>query len=208
MQVRHNSAMTEQIVRSADKNIVRWAHMWAAAASQTYVTIESISISESPATEIGRRDAMTLVLIDAVRNVLRGAELALGARSEVVQRFTEDHPDLKDLRDRFEHYEEYIRGTGNAQREGRKRSGRPLEMDASGIQISASSGGGAEGHLVSVVVIERDDDDLPTEVKYEAPSRTITVAIRRLARDLVDAAGLLDQRHLDKCEICADPLNI
>ena len=32
----------------------------------------------------------------------------------------------------------------------------------------------------------------------EAPSRTIAVAVRRLARGLVDAAGRLDERQLDK----------
>lgn len=126
----------------------------------------------------------------------------------MVQRFSEEHPDLKNLRDRFEHHEDYVRGAGIAQREGRKRNGKPLELDTAGIDISASSGGGREGHLVSIVVIERDSNNQPTEVTYEAPSRTIAVAIRRLARDLVDAAGMLDERHLDRCEICANPLSI
>ncbi|WP_431860754.1 hypothetical protein [Micrococcus terreus] len=200
--------MTTQSIQNVNQDLVRWAHMWATAASQTYETIESISIPESPATEIGRRDAMTMVLVDAVRNVIKGAELALGQESEVVQRFSEEHPDLKNLRDRFEHYEDYVRGAGIAQREGRKRNGKPLELDTAGIDISASSGGGREGHLVSIVVIERDSNNQPTEVTYEAPSRTIAAAIRRLARDLVDAAGMLDERHLDRCEICANPLSI
>ncbi len=182
--------------------------MWAAAASETYETIESISMPESPATEIGRRDAMTLVLVDAVRNVLRGAELATGANSEIVQRFSEEHATLKDLRDRFEHYEDYVRGTGDAQRTGRRRKGEPLGLEAEGIRISASSGGGPEGHVVCVVVVERDNEDMATEVVYEAPTRTITVAVRSLARDLVDAAGMLDEHHLERCEICADPEGI
>lgn len=179
--------------------------MWAAAASQTYQTIESISMPESPATEIGRRDAMTMVLVDAVRNVVRGSELAVGKDSEIIQRFSEEHPALKDLRDRFEHYEDYVRGTGDAQRKGRRRKGDPLELEHEGIRISASSGGGPEGHLASVVVIERDANDEATEIAYEAPSRTMAVAVRRLVRDLVDAADMLDERHLEACEICADP---
>lgn len=200
--------MTTQSIQNVNQDLVRWAHMWATAASQTYETIESISIPESPATEIGRRDAMTMVLVDAVRNVIKGAELALGQGSEVVRRFSDEYPNLKNLRDRFEHYEDYVRGTGIAQREGRKRNGKPLDLDTAGIDISASSGGGREGHLVSIVVIERDSNNQPTEVTYEAPSRTIAVAMRRLARDLVDAAGMLDERHLDRCEICANPLSI
>lgn len=54
----------------------------------SYESIESISVPESPATEAGRRDAMTMVLVDALRNVVRGAELAIGADSEIVQRFS------------------------------------------------------------------------------------------------------------------------
>lgn len=200
--------MTSQRIQSINQDLIRWAHAWAAAASQTYETIESISIPESPATEVGRRDAMTMVLVDAVRNVVRGAELALGPGSEIVRRFSEEHPVLKTLRDRFEHYDEYVSGTGIAQRVGRKRNGEPLSLETAGIEISASSGGGPEGHLVSVVVIERDSNDQPTECVYEVPSRSITIAIRRLARDMVEAAGMLDERHLDKCEICADPVRI
>lgn len=197
--------MAEQDDQNVDRRLVRWAHMWAAAASEIYETIESISIPESPATGIGRRDAMTMVLVDAVRNVVRGVELALGKESDVVQRFSEEHPTLKNLRDRFEHFEDYVRGTGDAQRVGRRRKGEPLELEREGIRISSSSGGGPEGHLVSVVVIERDENDNATEVVYEAPSRMIAMAVRRLARDLVDAAGMLDERHLETCEICAAP---
>lgn len=177
--------------------------MWAAAASETQVAIENISMPESPATEIGRRDAMTMVLVDAVRNVLRGAELAVGKDSEMVQRFSDDHPMLKDLRDRFEHYEDYVRGCGLAQRTGRRWNGDPLDLKEDGIRISASSGGGPEGHLVRVVVIERGKNDDATEVLYEAPSSTIAGAARGLARDLVGAAGMLEEHHFEACEICA-----
>lgn len=200
--------MEEQPVQSVDRRLVTWAHMWAAAASETYETIESISMPESPATEIGRRDAMTMVLVDAVRNVVRGAELAMGENGKIVQRFSEEHPTLKELRDRFEHYEDYVRGTGDAQRSGRRRKGAPLDIEEEGIRISSSSGVGPEGHIVCVIVIERDSDDKATEIAYEAPTRTIAVAVRRLARDLVEAAGMLDARHLEHYEICADPAGI
>ena len=188
-----------------EQHLARWAHAWAAAASQTYEAIETISIPDSPASELGRRDAMTMVLVDAVRSVVRGAEQAVGTNSAIVRRFNEMHPTLKALRDRFEHYEDYIRGTGFAQRTRHKPKGIPLELEKAGIRISASEGGGSEGHLVCVSVIERDADDQPTEVVYEAPSRLITVAVRRLARDLITETGVLDDRHLTACEICADP---
>lgn len=94
--------MTDQREPSIDRRILRWAHSWAAAASEICETIETISMPESPATEIGRRDAMSMVLVGAVRNVVRGAELAVGENSEIVMRFSEDHPTLKTLRDRLE----------------------------------------------------------------------------------------------------------
>ncbi|KHS51687.1 hypothetical protein [Brevibacterium linens] len=199
--------MEAKFPRNVGKDMVRWAHAWAVATSQIYETIESISIPESPATEAGRRDAMTMVLVDAVRNVARGAESSFGRGCELIRRFNEAHPQLKNLRDRFEHYEDYVRGAGVAQREGRKRSGTPLELDTAGIEISASSGG-PEGHLVCIAVVERDGNGQPAKVKYEAPSKTITAAVRQLARDLVEAAGMLDEHHLDRCEICADPHNL
>lgn len=83
-----------------------------------------------------------------------------------------------------------------------------MELEGEGIRISASSSGGPEGHLVSVVVIERHENDAAAEVLYEAPSRTIAVAVRRLTRDLVDAAGMSDECHLQAYEICANPEGI
>ena len=188
-----------------EQHLARWAHIWAAAASQTFETIESISIPESPATELGRRDAMTMVLVDAVRNVVRGAEQAVGTDSDLVQRFNEEHPTLKTLRDRFEHYEDYVRGTGNAQRTGRRRKGEPLSLNRAGIEVTASEGGGTEGHLVHISVVVRDEDDQPTEILYEAPTRQMVIAVRRVARDLVVATGVLDDIHLARCEICTGP---
>lgn len=148
---------------------------------------------------------MTMVLVDAVRNVVRGAEQATGRDSDIVRRFNDDHPTLKTLRDRFEHYEDYVRGRGDAQRSGRRRSGDPLELDTTGIEVTASEGGGPEGHLVRISVTERADDDQPAEIVYEAPTRQITIAVRRLARDVLAETSLLDERHLAACEICADP---
>jgi hypothetical protein len=195
-------------ITSVDRRLVAWAHFWAAAASQTYETIESISKPDDPVGEIGRRDAMTLVLVDAARNVMRGAELAFGTDSPIVQEFIEQQPTLKALRDRFEHYEDYVVGKGDAQRAGRRRSGEALDLEEEGIRISASSGGGPEGHIVSVVVIERDSEDRAAEVTYEVPTRTIAVAVRCLARSLIKAAGLLNSPHLDRCELCANPAGI
>ena len=160
------------------------------------------------ASELGRRDAMTMVLVDAVRNVVRGAEQAVGRDNDLVTRFNRRHPTIKTLRDRFEHYEDYVRGTGDAQRTGKRRRGQPLTLDGAGIEVGASEGGGPEGHLIRIEVVERDADDQPTVIVYEAPTRQITIAVRQLARDLLAEVGLLDERHLSACEICIDPEGI
>lgn len=199
--------MTTKSPGNVDMNVVRWAHAWAAAASQAYECIDSISIPESPATESGRRDAMTMVLVNAVRNVVRGAESSFGKDSELVRRFDIANPNFKDLRDRFEHYEDYVKGSGFAQRKGSKRCGTPLELDTPGIEIFASEGGGTEGHLVCIVVAELGSNGQPRRMTYRAPSKTITAAARKLARDMFDEAGVLDEGHLSKCEICANPCN-
>lgn len=201
-------AVNAQSALTVDRHLARWAHMWAAAAFETYRTIEADLSPESIGAEIARRDAMTMVLVDAVRNVVRGAELALGVDSDAVRRFNKEHPDIRELRNRFEHYEEYVMGTGLGQRAGRKYRGASLELDTAGIDVVASEGGGPEGHLVRVVVRERGDDDGMTEVTYEAPSRKIAVAACRLARELVSAANMLDECHLQACKLCADPEGI
>lgn len=160
---------------------------------------------DSPASELGRRDAMTMVLVDAVQNVVRGAEKLLGRDSAAVRRFNEEHPNLKQLRDRFEHYEDYVRGTGFDQREGKKMRGTPLTLETTGLRVTASEGGGPEGHIVHLVAIERGPDGDPVEVSYEAPSRDIAVAVRTLARDLLEEASMLDEDHTSRCAMCADP---
>lgn len=195
--------MAKQNSHPADESLASWAHVWAAAASQTYEVIESIS--PASASEIGRRDAMTMVLVDAVQNVVRGAEKLLGQDSEAVRRFNEEHPTLRKLRNRFEHYEDYVRGTGIAQREGQTKYGTPLTLETTGLRVTASEGGGPEGHIVRLLAIERGPGGEPVEEQYEAPSRDIAVAVRTLARDLLHEASMLDERHLSRCEMCADP---
>lgn len=197
--------MTEQNSHPVDESLASWAHAWAAAASQTYEVIESISTPASPASELGRRDGMTMVLVDAVQNVVRGAEKLLGRNSNAVRRFNEEHPTLRQLRDRFEHYEDYVRGTGWDQREGKKQNGEPLTLETTGLRVSASEGGGPEGHIVHLLAIERGPNGEPVEVSYKAPSRDIAVAVRTLARDLLEEASLLDEHHTSRCEMCADP---
>ncbi|WPF66914.1 MULTISPECIES: hypothetical protein [unclassified Corynebacterium] len=189
-------------IQNIDKEVARWVHVWAAAALHTYEVINSISIVDSPVEAISQKDTMSMVLVSAVRNVVRGAESLFGKDCGLVQNFNSMYPHLKKLRDVFEHYEDYVVGNGISQREGRKRNGRPLGLDVTGLEISASSGG-QQGHQLYITVIERGSDGKPKRVTYEVLSKAIALAACRLARDVIDAVGMLDERHLSKCSICS-----
>lgn len=191
-----------------DERLAGWTHAWAAAASQTYEVIESIWDDESPATAIGRRDAMSMVLVDAARNVLRGTEALLGEEDPVVERFVSENPVLKIVRDCLEHFDDYVRGSGLRQRVDGKWRGDPLSLEAAGMDIPSSHGGGPEGHVVQLTVTERGADGQSTTVSHAIPTRTVAVAVRQLARDMLNALGLLDERHLERCEICREPHDI
>lgn len=191
-----------------DQRLAGWTHAWAAAASQTFEVIESLWDEESPASAIGRRDAMTMVLVDAARNVLRGTEALLGHEDPVIGRFLSENPVLKIVRDCFEHFDDYIRGSGLRQRVDGKWRGEPLTLEAAGLDIPSSHGGGSDGHVVQLAVTERGADGQATTVCHQVPTRTVAVATRLLARDMLDELGLLDERHLDRCDICRDPHDI
>ncbi|MEU5941840.1 hypothetical protein ABZ807_22250 [Micromonospora sp. NPDC047548] len=178
--------------------VARWTHMWAAAAAHICQQLESTWDDEAVGASIGARDALSLVLVDAIRNVHRGAEKVCGADSKAVRAFVTAQPALKDLRDRFEHFDAYVVGDGYAQR---SKGQPPLIMDAtSGIEISASHGGGDDdGHIVVVKVAEKAG---PKE--YLFASRAATDAARVLAWETVRAAGLADERHAKECKTCQE----
>ncbi|MGA3541561.1 hypothetical protein ACK8GE_19945 [Micromonosporaceae bacterium DT194] len=177
--------------------VARWTHMWAAAAAYICEQLESTWDDEAIGASIGARDALSLVLVDAIRNVHRGAEKVLGADSKDVRAFVGAQPNFKDLRDRFEHFDAYVVGDGYAQR---RRGQPPLTMAAtSGIEISASCGGGDDGHIVVVTVIEETGPK-----GYLFASRAATDAARVLAWETLRVAGLLDERHVKECKTCPE----
>lgn len=187
------------------QQLASWTHAWAAAATETYHVIGSIWDAEFPASSMGRRDAMTMVLVDAARNVLRGTEALLGDDHPVVTRFTSAHPSLKSVRDYLEHFDDYIKGAGLRQRVDGKWRGDPLNLETAGLDIATSRSGPVAGHVVTLRLIERGANGQPTPKEYDMPTRTIAAAARELARDMMEVMGLLDQRHVDRCEICSDP---
>ena len=191
--------IAESVVKDpARMEIARWTHVWMCAAVRTHEYLESIWDDENPGSSVGARDALSLVVVDAVRNTYRGAAAAIGQDSDAVRAFEECQPDLKVVRDRFEHFEEYLRGSGNAQTTGRI----TLALDDRiGLEIRSSSGGGQGGHSIEVVVRERDG-----EKSYLIETRAAVNAARVLARAVLGEVGLYDDRHAAQC-LCCDPSN-
>jgi hypothetical protein len=136
-----------------------------------------------------------VVVIDAVRNTYRGAAAALGRNSDAVRAFEERQPDLSVVRDRFEHFEDYLRGRGNGQREGSTM----LALEGHvGLEIRSSSGGGPGGHSIEVAVRELDGAKT-----YFIETRAAVTAACVLARAVLENVGLYDDRHAERCLYCA-----
>lgn len=193
---------------SVEEDLAGWTHMWAVAASETYEVINSIWDNESPISAIGRRDAMTMVLVGAARNVQRGSEVLLNSKNDAVQRGVTVHRELKTIRDYLEHFDEYVQGIGRMQGKGGNQSRGTSTLESPGLSLPSSHGGGPEGHVVRLTVTERAADGEYRDVDHEIPTRTIVVSTRLLARDVLKELGLLDERHLRRCPICANPEGI
>jgi hypothetical protein len=180
--------------------IATWTHLWAAAATYTCQNLEGAWNDEAPAASIGMRDAFSIALVEAIRNVYRGAVIVCGTNSEAVRAFEAEAPILKRLRDRLEHFDEYVTGEGRAQRPRRKSNacneGGSDLAGPKGINITASEGGGPDGHVIAVEVVERSGP-----VTYRFASRPTTDAARTLAWATLVAAGIDDPRHKD-CVVC------
>jgi hypothetical protein len=59
-----------------------------------------------------------MLFADALRNVLRGAERVLDKKHAAVVAFLEAVPDVRHVRDMFEHFDEYVEGVGHRQKDG------------------------------------------------------------------------------------------
>lgn len=212
------------------EELARWTHMWFAAAHATLENLEGHWDDTSPATSIGRRDVLCLVLVDAVQNVYRGARAVLPKKSEAIKAFQDDVPGIQDLRNRFEHFDEYVRGQGNAQR------GAGISNTVT-MSVVASTGG-IDGHSIMIEVAEGSDresrrqqirredaarvsrwcpearrvvrrSELPRKVSpvqqttraYELSSRGAVRAARQLVQKVLEHVGLAGSRHAS-CRVC------
>ncbi len=69
--------------------------------------------------------------------------------------------------------------------------------DAVGLEIMSSTGGGAGGHTIEVRARERNGDKF-----LVLRTRATGDAARQLARATIEAVGLLDDIHVERCPYC------
>ncbi|WP_225755449.1 hypothetical protein [Actinotalea sp. Marseille-Q4924] len=172
--------------------LAAWTHMWMVAASLTLEHLEDSWVDAEPASSIGGRDALSLVVIDAVRNVYRGAKATLPRDSPALARFDGAHPQLVRIRDFFEHFDEYVAGRGRIQ----QKAGTPAD-EGIGMQWKRSASGGPSGHTMVIAVREGGE-----RAEYEVNATLAVKAAQMLARAVLEHAGLLDARHVGACRYC------
>jgi hypothetical protein len=179
----------------AVREIARWTHAWMCAAATILHGLEAAWDDESPAASVGTRDALTLVLVDAVRNTYRGAAAVLGSDHSAVQTFEQAVPGLKDLRDSLEHFDAYLRGTGHRQP---ALAGPDAQADQGApMAVVDSAGGGPQGHTVQVAVREKTGTQT-----YQFATGTAVSAARTLARTALEHVGLYNEHHAAACRHC------
>ncbi|WP_263118393.1 hypothetical protein [Cellulomonas sp. RIT-PI-Y] len=174
--------------------LTSWAHLWFSAAVRTDRAIESNWDDDDPMNSIGERDALSLVLIDALRNVERGAQRVLDGDHDALRQFDSDVPSMKSLRDRLEHYDAYLSGEGHAQ-QSTTAPAAPLGMRFIG------SGSRTGGHTIFIHV-----DEKRGRVKYQLDAQSAVLAARRLMLTTVAAAGMDDAQHRSRCHLCRPDL--
>lgn len=184
----------ESADRGNDQNtshdIAIWTHMWAGAASRALEAIDKRWDPEDPVGTIGGRDVLALMLIDALRNVYRGASAVLGRKSEDIRLFEREVPKLKEVRDTLEHFDSYLKGEGH-----RQENCAPVGVP----RVSLSSEGSLGGHAL---VLSVATDGVEQE-EFRVESKAAVQAGRKLTLSVMTRLGLDDERHRERCLECA-----
>jgi hypothetical protein len=179
--------MTATTSSPSAPELVSWTHLWFAGAVHTLDALDARWDDDDLAGSIGARDALTIMLIDAIRNVVRGAVRVLGPGHAALTAFDIAQPNLKDLRDRLEHFDDYLLGTGRQQ-----------DAAAPSLPMTfRSSSGTNDGHIVHVTVEEKSgkkEYQLQT-VRALADARTLMLAV-------LSAQGRDDDIHRERCWLC------
>jgi hypothetical protein len=188
---RLGSMSTQPVGEDVEAEIARWTHLWLYAASGVLENLDAAHWDDhAPASSAGKFDAFTLVFVDAVRNVYRGASRVLPKGHSALKEFDERLPEVKELRDRLEHFDEYVAGRGRNQNV-RDRDG------AIGLEIVGSSGGGPSGHTVEIRTREDGIERL-----FVVETTEILEGARTLVLKMLQSLGRDDDRHQRLCSVC------
>lgn len=97
------------------KKLGQWTHRWFAAAYRSASRCESL-ISDLDDDRVGDLEIELMVYISCLNNFRRGACTALRGMDELaIELFDKAVPNLKQVRDQLEHFDEYAVGTGRLQ---------------------------------------------------------------------------------------------
>lgn len=162
--------------------LARWTHSWFVSAVLILTQLEEIW-DDDVIGSIARRDALTHPLVNAVRNVYRGSGAVLSRGHPEVRSFESALPQFKELRDRLEHFEDYVQGRGHAQSAEDADHPHPL-------RLSSSTGGTREGHVVIWRTQEKGQ-----AIDRRFPTRTAIASARQLVLAVLGSVGLDDERH-------------
>jgi hypothetical protein len=91
--------------------IVPWTYQWLEAVDR-----QAHRVFTAPNSGAGQIEILLFVM--ALRNLLRGAERILGAQHHEVSAFLKRVPNAKVIRDMLEHFDDYLIGSGDLQKNG------------------------------------------------------------------------------------------
>lgn len=97
--------------------LARWSHQWLVAAQRQ--AGRAFEAARSDPEGYSWVETELLLFVDALNNMRRAALAVVGPSSVAIQRFDEEVPGLKDLRDQLEHHDEYVAGRGRLQKRAR-----------------------------------------------------------------------------------------
>lgn len=167
--------------------MARWTHTWMAAA----VMLQTEVMPQQRDLGALGRDLSGLLLVQAARNAYRGAVRLLGKDSSDIEVFEARQPDMRDLRDRLEHFDDYVLGWGKAQT-----ASKVLVRDRAGLRQTQSSGS-ADSHAFTVECEEGAADASPRQLSID------TYTLIRDLRSLISAAlSSTTLEHPEPCHVC------
>lgn len=164
----HGGAGRERCVVSDQIRWAQWMHIWFWAAERQ----ESRLLQEADGVP---DDSEFFLYVDAMRNVLRGAQRILGNDHAAIRAFESATPDLRHVRNMIEHFDAHVVGRGR------------LQETASGLRapfLVTSTGDGQSRQIVVLTHVAQE------QRSYVVDSLSSLKAAADLVQAALDAAGI------------------